>query len=145
MNWGKIKNSIIVLYAPVGPTYLVIRKWKPYQTSQTCKSATERPTITLKKLQSSGAESRIKVQQSSMSRALHNIWGWHKRSHDFKRTMWKPRKNDETASEFFCKALCIAWFIFKCKIFVYPYKILWQYQGTVIESYGNAMVFLYIP
>lgn len=73
MNWGKIKNSIIVLYAPVGPTYWVIRKWKPYQTSQTCKSATERPTITLKKLQSSGDESRIKVQQSSMSRALHNI------------------------------------------------------------------------
>lgn len=37
------------------------------------RKATERPTITLKELQSSGAESRIKVQQSSMSRALHNI------------------------------------------------------------------------
>lgn len=37
------------------------------------REATERPTITLKELQSSGAESRKNVQQSSMSIALHNI------------------------------------------------------------------------
>lgn len=43
----------------------------------------EEPTITLKKLQSSAAENRVKVHQSSISNALTLacMGGWHKRGH----------------------------------------------------------------
>uniref|UniRef100_A0A803K466 Transposase Tc1-like domain-containing protein n=1 Tax=Xenopus tropicalis TaxID=8364 RepID=A0A803K466_XENTR len=78
------------LDVPLGTVGSIIRKWKIYQTTQTLprkgrpsklstqtrrrivQEATERPTITLKELQSSVAETGVKVHQSTISRALHN-------------------------------------------------------------------------
>ncbi|MBN3276205.1 TCB1 transposase, partial [Polyodon spathula] len=74
---------------PVSTFGSIIRKWKLHHTTQALprkgrlsklsaqtgrlvREATERPTITLKELQSSVAGSGVMVHQSTISRALHN-------------------------------------------------------------------------
>ena len=75
---------------PVSTVGSIIRKWKLHHTTQALprkgrpsklsaqtrrrlvREATERPTITLKELQSSVAGSGVMVHQSTISRALHN-------------------------------------------------------------------------
>ena len=75
---------------PVSTVGSIIRKWKLHHTTQALprkgrpsklsaqtrrrlvREATERPTITLKELQSSVAGSGVMVHQSTISRGLHN-------------------------------------------------------------------------